>query len=159
MADLIQHRRGTAAAWTAANPVLYSGQIGIETDTRKFKFGDGSTAWNSLDYAAGIALAEWGSITGTLSDQSDLQAELDAKLDAAATDTSGAIVAFDVPRTYGYSSALTGNITINETGAVKGMTQLVIHNDSGEPTYGTGAVVIAGAYSTGEDNYIFYNFV
>lgn len=41
----------TAAQWSAANPVLLAGEIGIESDTRKFKFGDGATAWNSLGYA------------------------------------------------------------------------------------------------------------
>ena len=41
----------TAAQWSAANPVLLRGELGVESDTRKFKFGDGSTAWNSLGYA------------------------------------------------------------------------------------------------------------
>jgi len=43
-------RNGTAAAWTAANPVLLTGEIGIETDTRRYKIGDGSTAWSGLSY-------------------------------------------------------------------------------------------------------------
>jgi len=43
-------RKDTAANWTAANPVLLSGEIGYETDTKKFKIGNGSTAWNSLAY-------------------------------------------------------------------------------------------------------------
>lgn len=46
----IQIRRGTAAQWTSANPTLASGEFGYETDTGKFKIGDGSTAWNSLGY-------------------------------------------------------------------------------------------------------------
>ena len=46
----IQLRRGTAAQWTSVNPVLASGEMGIETDTNKFKFGDGVTNWNNLDY-------------------------------------------------------------------------------------------------------------
>ncbi|TGT42785.1 tail fiber domain-containing protein [Mesorhizobium sp. M8A.F.Ca.ET.165.01.1.1] len=41
---------GTAAQWTAANPVLLQGEMGLETDTRQFKIGDGTTAWNSLAY-------------------------------------------------------------------------------------------------------------
>jgi hypothetical protein len=45
-----QFRRGTAAEWTAANPTLASGEMGIETDTDRFKVGDGSTLWNSLAY-------------------------------------------------------------------------------------------------------------
>ena len=48
----IQIRRGTAAQWTSANPTLASGEFGYETDTGKFKIGDGSTAWNSLGYKA-----------------------------------------------------------------------------------------------------------
>ncbi len=48
----IQIRRGTAAQWTSANPTLASAEFGYETDTGKFKIGDGSTAWNSLGYKA-----------------------------------------------------------------------------------------------------------
>lgn len=43
-------RNGTAAEWTAANPTLLQGEIGVETDTRKYKIGDGSTAWAGLSY-------------------------------------------------------------------------------------------------------------
>lgn len=46
----IQLRRGTAAQWTAANPILADGEMGIESDTRKVKIGNGSTAWNALPY-------------------------------------------------------------------------------------------------------------
>ena len=48
----IQLKRGTAAAWTAANTVLFLGEIGYETDTKKFKVGDGTTAWTSLTYTS-----------------------------------------------------------------------------------------------------------
>lgn len=51
MAQHIQIRGGTAAAWTTANPVLADREMGIETDTLKHKFGNGVTAWNSLSYA------------------------------------------------------------------------------------------------------------
>jgi hypothetical protein len=50
MATRIQLRRGTAAAWTAANPVLADGEIGVETDTRFYKIGNGVTAWTALAY-------------------------------------------------------------------------------------------------------------
>lgn len=49
--NLIQHRRGTAAQWTSANPTLAVGEIGVETDTLKFKIGDGAAAWASLEYS------------------------------------------------------------------------------------------------------------
>jgi hypothetical protein len=46
----IQARHDTAANWTSVNPVLALGEFGFETDTKKMKLGDGSTAWNSLGY-------------------------------------------------------------------------------------------------------------
>ena len=46
----MQQRRGTAAQWTSANPILAAGEIGFETDTGKFKLGNGSSTWSSLNY-------------------------------------------------------------------------------------------------------------
>ncbi len=48
----IQWRNGTAAEWASANPILRAGEPGYETDTGKYKIGDGVTAWNSLAYQA-----------------------------------------------------------------------------------------------------------
>jgi hypothetical protein len=55
MATRMQQRRGTAAQWTAANPVLAAGEIGFETDTNKFKMGNGTSAWSALQYFANAA--------------------------------------------------------------------------------------------------------
>ena len=55
MATRMQQRRGTAAQWTAANPILAAGEIGFETDTSKFKMGNGSSAWTALTYFANAA--------------------------------------------------------------------------------------------------------
>ena len=53
MAVQIQIRRGSASNWTASNPILAEGEMGLELDTGKLKFGDGVTAWNSLAYSIG----------------------------------------------------------------------------------------------------------
>jgi len=75
MAIQIQLRRDTAAAWTAANPTLAEGEIGLETDTTFYKIGTGSTAWTALAY---------GSITGTLANDSVTTAKiLNANVTAA----------------------------------------------------------------------------
>lgn len=42
---------GTAAQWDATSVILLKGEIGFETDTGFFKFGDGTTAYKSLKYA------------------------------------------------------------------------------------------------------------
>jgi hypothetical protein len=55
MATRMQQRRGTAAQWTAANPILAAGEIGFETDTSKFKMGNGSSTWSALTYFANAA--------------------------------------------------------------------------------------------------------
>jgi len=68
MANTIQLKRGNAADWTAADPTLAAGEFGFETDTAKFKVGDGSTAWSALGYfeaaAAAVAWTFQGSSTG-----------------------------------------------------------------------------------------------
>jgi len=49
----IRPRGGTAIIWASINPTLKEREIGIETDTGKFKTGDGVTAWNDLPYTVG----------------------------------------------------------------------------------------------------------
>jgi hypothetical protein len=50
MAVNILLRRGTSAEWSASNPILLEGEVGVETDSKKLKVGDGLTAWISLPY-------------------------------------------------------------------------------------------------------------
>jgi archaellum component FlaC len=50
MATRMQQRRGTAAQWDSADPILEAGEIGFESDTNKFKMGDGVNQWSDLDY-------------------------------------------------------------------------------------------------------------
>lgn len=40
----------TSTQWALLNPILLAGEIGIETDTRKVKHGDGITHWSDLPY-------------------------------------------------------------------------------------------------------------
>jgi hypothetical protein len=65
MTSRLQNRRDTAAAWTSANPTLAAGEMGLETDTSKWKMGDGATAWNSLAYAYTAGSAGAQGTTGT----------------------------------------------------------------------------------------------
>lgn len=54
MATQIQLRRDSAADWTSNDPTLAAGEIGLETDTGRFKIGNGSTAWTSLNYFSDV---------------------------------------------------------------------------------------------------------
>ena len=40
----------TAAFFTSSNPILQTGEVGTETDTNKFKVGDGVSTWTELPY-------------------------------------------------------------------------------------------------------------
>lgn len=57
MADRIQVRGDTSAAWAAANPVLADREIGWDRDERSFKMGDGVTPWGSLPFSGGASYA------------------------------------------------------------------------------------------------------
>jgi hypothetical protein len=52
MAVQIQFRRDIAANWTSVNPILAEGEFGLETDTSRYKIGNGSSNWNALSYAS-----------------------------------------------------------------------------------------------------------
>ena len=49
----IKIRRDSAADFQSANPTLAAGEFAYETDTEKMKVGDGSTAYNSLQFIDG----------------------------------------------------------------------------------------------------------
>jgi hypothetical protein len=81
MTARMQQRRDTAANWTSTNPTLAAGEIGIETDTFKFKVGNGSTAWATLPYSVDIptqtgqsgkylttngTVTSWGTVAGDI---------------------------------------------------------------------------------------------
>ena len=68
-------RRDTAALWTSGNPTLASGEIGYESNTGKFKIGNGSTAWTSLSYSnanlPGASINDLGDVTITAAADGD----------------------------------------------------------------------------------------
>lgn len=87
---IIRLRRDVAADWASVNPVLGVGEAGVETDTRRIKIGDGSTAWNSLLYLAGNIEPEWcmqradRTLTSTTAEQKIFSASTNGALTLAA---------------------------------------------------------------------------
>jgi len=53
---LLQVRRGSSSDWSTANggngAVLGAGEIGLDTTIDRLKVGDGTTAWNSLEFVS-----------------------------------------------------------------------------------------------------------
>ena len=73
----------TAELWAEKNPLLQRGEIGIEKDTHRVKAGDGITYWNDLPYLS-ESVATWGSINGSISNQTDLVNYVAGAVDAEA---------------------------------------------------------------------------
>lgn len=94
-------RRGTAAQWTSANPVLEDGEEGYETDTKKKKIGDGATAWASLGYSRGSAASK---DTGTAAGELPLNSDRDGRNNT-----------FTGENTFSNQLAVTGDFLIGTT--------------------------------------------
>lgn len=52
----VKHAYLSAAEWVSKNPILQAGELGIESDTQKYKIGDGVTKWSNLSYASGVPI-------------------------------------------------------------------------------------------------------
>lgn len=112
----VQLRRGTASGWTSANPTLSAGEIGIETDTGKFKIGNGSTSWTSLAYAAVTPSGLSTELSSYVATSTKAQAN-----GVASLDSNGDIPVDQIPSTIARSAdvlaltggTLTGSLTLN----------------------------------------------
>ena len=62
MSTQIKFRRDTATNWAGINPILGSGEPGLETDTGKVKIGDGSTSWSLLSYVFNGFVASYSNV-------------------------------------------------------------------------------------------------
>lgn len=69
MAVQIQLRNDTAANWTTNNPTLAVGEMGLETNTGKYKIGTGAAAWTALAYGGVNGTVPTGYLTKTISDK------------------------------------------------------------------------------------------
>ena len=58
MANKIQLRRDTAANWLRVNPTLADGEPGLDLDSNRIKYGDGTTPWQNLPYASADRLTK-----------------------------------------------------------------------------------------------------
>lgn len=115
MAVQIQLRRGTASEWTAIDPVLSQGELGLELDTSKIKIGTGLTSWGNLQYLsvegtpALVPLAT-ESITGLASFSVG---------DFSVSATGSVRLASNIVRTF---NGLTGNVVYSPVVAGTGVT-------------------------------------
>jgi len=91
MATRMQQRRGTASQWTTANPILNAGEHGFESDTNKFKIGDGINHWDDLTY-----FVDEASLNTSLGDYVETSL-LGAANGVAQLNSSGLLVSSQIP--------------------------------------------------------------
>jgi len=127
---LMKQRYDTAANWTAANPTLLAGEIGIESDTKKWKLGTGATAWNSLGYIPGLSISAYPLVNADIASNAEIAVSKLAdgtprqllQTDAAGTGVEWASN-IDIPGTLDVTGAATfdnnviiqGDLTVNGT--------------------------------------------
>lgn len=156
MAVRIQVRRGTTSEWNSANPTLFEGEFGYNTTLDKFKIGDGSTAWSSLEYvptSADLATSLGNYIALTEKGGADGVAELDASYNVL---TKTAVV-FEGSTADAYETTLfvtepTADRTItlpNSTGTVALTSDLASYAPLANPTF-TGTVNAAALTLSGD---------
>lgn len=133
MPTKIQFRRDSASDWSSANPTLAAGEFGYETDTTKFKVGDGSTAWNSLAYntsAGGTTInnATANELVTVASTTTELDAEANLTFDGSTLTLTGSAALDGVTVADNEISTNRSNdhllLTANGTGRVEVATSL-----------------------------------
>lgn len=133
MANRIQLRRGTAAQWSAANPVLAQGEPGIETDTGKQKFGNGVATWAALAYASVGPQGAPGA--AGVADDASIAAQVAAPASATRTALNATYVKTNAPSTITaplYQRGLNGedSIVIKPLGDGHTAVRQLLHNDT-----------------------------
>lgn len=90
--DIRLGHKNTAWFTTNSTLVLKDGQMVVCSDGAnqgKYKIGDGTTQLSALTFYGGVSVSPaWGSITGTLSNQTDLQTALNGKQNTITTGTT-----------------------------------------------------------------------
>jgi len=124
LSALQRQRRDTAANWTAQNPTLLAGEIGIESDTLKWKVGDGIAAWNSLAYIPGLSISAYPIVDADIASDADIAVSKLARGTARQllqTDAAGTSVEFAsniaIPGTLEVAGDVVfqGDLTVNGT--------------------------------------------
>lgn len=169
----LQVRRGSSSTWISTNPILYGGEIGYETDSHRFKIGDGTTSWSSLDYAAVIptgfiagsglsvsVAADGSTVTYSLSDPTILLTDItdlssnartflltpnSTNLATLVTDETGSGALVFASGATLTNTTLSGSVTIGSDSLAE-----VIEDTIGSKVVGSGGIVSSYNDSTGQ---------
>lgn len=148
MATRMQQRRGTAAQWTSANPILAAGEIGFESDTNQFKIGDGIDHWDDLSYFKNLE-----DLGGSLDDYILLTARGSASgvaaLDASSNILAPASIVFEGATDNAYETTVeVVDPTADRTITFPNATGIVVLSDSSGNVTIPGNFTVSGTTTT-----------
>ena len=116
-------KNDTSANWASENPVLLNGELGIESDTKKAKLGDGVNAWNDLEYwsfpASILANARVIKMTGAATGQAPFDGSKDIE------------ILLTLSNQPGLSAGTYTKLTINAQGVVTAAAQIAVDDIAG----------------------------
>lgn len=152
----IQIRRGTAAEWAAANPILRPGELGLETDTGRIKAAPGraGVAWNSIRGYVNRAESRSRYAAKSLGGSSGVGEYGSVVLAGTPSAFSiGCVVASTVAHAglvyvWGRAAASTGGISISSAGVVS-----ALNNTTALASSAAGAVALNGLPHTIDVSY------
>lgn len=117
----IQLRRGTVAAWAAANPILADGEPGFALPDGPLKVGNGIDPWLSLPVSeGGLTKAEADATYAPISSAASNPDQI--AVGAITRSASGAATSFGVVWPDGATGAFTGTESVGTPGAIDSYT-------------------------------------
>ena len=125
----LQFRRGSASQWTSANPILADGELAIESDTNKFKIGNGNANWTLLPY--GGLVGPTGAIGSSVPNDISFNGNI--------------FVGRDV--SFGSKLTVRNDVSFNTELRVGG--NLNIRSNTASTSIGTGALIVNGGVGVG----------
>jgi hypothetical protein len=94
MADRLQLRRDTALNWSAIDPVLAQGEVGVDLTNRLFKVGDGVSTWSLLAFS-GFSINDLASSLLSTYSSSKVDELLTGKADSVHTHATSEVTGLD----------------------------------------------------------------
>lgn len=158
----LQIRRDSSATWAAKNPILLSGELGLESDTLKIKVGDGTTAWGLLEYIKGEPGKDGAAATIKIGTVKTGSAGSEASVSNSGTENN-AVLNFVIPKgatgPAGSSSGSGGSgITIIkgvQIPAAQARTEFVYNNNALK--WNSNVLIQPSAYSSSDNGKAFFS--
>lgn len=139
---IMQLKNDTAANLASQNPILAKAEMALESDTNKFKFGDGQTHWNDLPYAGGGSGSfQYGEYALSADQTTNLgqnqNIAFDTKVNGSLPSPSNGVITLPAGKTYKFQFSYLASYSSNT-----GTSEVQMYNITASQFFGMGAANI-----------------